>query len=82
MDGNNLSRGDTLKLRPELAEGFLMPLRKYAREGRPATVTGARENSYIVEFEWRGRKPKPISPGMHEVRKTDIIPLTTSTVGS
>lgn len=69
-----LTKGDRLTINPEVAEGFLMPLRKYAKEGRPATVIAVRADSYIVEFEWRAKKAKPVVPSTFHIRFADAVP--------
>lgn len=73
MADAQFSKGDRIVIKPEIADGFLLPLRKYAQSGRPATIIAARDDGYIVEFDWLGKKPKPVTPTTFVLRFKDVI---------
>ncbi len=54
--------GDRVRLKPETAEGWLLPLRRFAKEGRIATVKslpGEWSRYYWIEFDVKRKGARP-----------------------
>lgn len=66
-------KGDRVRIRAEEAEGFLLPFRKFAHEGRAATVTEVHPQRICVLFDVKRKRTAGRSLGVNP-RSLEALP--------